>query len=61
MRIPFFANSKPLQSNPSTIAPSLACAAAPDSSADVRQLTLDEYSAVSGGPETEVGNGSVPP
>jgi hypothetical protein len=49
------------QSKPSTIAPALAGAAAPDSSAEVRQLTLDEYSAVSGGPETEVGNGSAPP
>jgi hypothetical protein len=49
------------QSKPSTIAPALACTAAPDSLADVRELTLEEYSAVSGGPETEVGNGSVPP
>lgn len=54
MRIPFFANSKLPQSEPATIAP------ASDSSAEVRQLTLEEYAAVSGGPESEVGDGTEP-
>jgi hypothetical protein len=59
MRIPFFANMKSLQST--VVAPALTGAAAPDSLADVRQLTLDEYSAVSGGPEGQVGDGTAPP
>jgi hypothetical protein len=54
MRIPFFANSKLLQSKPTTIAP------ASDNSAEVRQLTQEEYAAVSGGPEGEVGEGTEP-
>lgn len=60
MRIPFFVNSKLLQSKSTIIAPALVCASASDSSAEVRQLTLKEYAAVSGGPETEVGDGTVP-
>jgi hypothetical protein len=60
MRIPFFASRKSLQSKSNIIAPALACATASDSSAEVRQLTLEEYAAVSGGPEGEVGDGTVP-
>jgi hypothetical protein len=61
MHILFFANKKSLQSKPTIIAPALAGALAPDSATEVRQLTLEEYAAVAGGPEGEVGNGSVPP
>jgi hypothetical protein len=60
MRIPFFATSKLLQSKSTIIAPALVCASASDSSSEVRQLKLEEYSAVSGGPETEVGDGTAP-
>jgi hypothetical protein len=61
MRIPFFENSKSFQSKSTIVAPALAGAPAPDNSAEVRQLTLEEYAAVSGGPEGQVGDGSVPP
>jgi hypothetical protein len=60
MRIPFFANSKLLQSKSTIIAPALIRASASDNSAEVRQLSLEEYAAVSGGPEGEVGEGSEP-
>jgi hypothetical protein len=60
MRIPFFVNNKFPQSKSTIIAPALVCASAPDSSAEVRQLTLEEYAAVSGGPEGEVGDGTAP-
>jgi hypothetical protein len=60
MRIPFFANKKSLQSKSTVIAPALVCTTASDSSAEVRQLTLEEYAVVSGGPESEVGEGSEP-
>lgn len=60
MRIPFFVSKKLLQSKSTSVAPALACASASDNSADVRPLTLEEYAAVSGGPETEVGDGSQP-
>jgi hypothetical protein len=59
MRIPFFAN-KLFQSKSTSIAPALVSAPAPVGSAEVRQLTLEEYVAVSGGPESEVGDGSEP-
>lgn len=58
MRIQFFANKKSLQSK--TTAPALVCATASDSAAEVRQLTVEEYAAVSGGPESEVGEGTEP-
>jgi hypothetical protein len=60
MRIPFFVSNKLPQSKSTIIAPALACAPALVSSAEVRQLTLNEYAAVSGGPESEVGDGSDP-
>jgi hypothetical protein len=60
MHLPFFVSKKSLQSKPTAIAPTLVCTTASDSSAEVRQLTLEEYSAVSGGPESEVGEGSEP-
>jgi hypothetical protein len=60
MRIPFFANRKSLQSKSTVTAPALICTTASDSSAEVRQLMLEEYSAVSGGPESEVGEGTEP-
>jgi hypothetical protein len=59
MRIPFFVK-KLHQSKSTSIAPTRVGAPAPDNSAEVRQLTLDEYAAVSGGPEGEVGDGSQP-
>lgn len=59
MRIPFFVN-KLHQSKSTSIAPTLVGAPAPDNSAEVRQLTLEEYAVVSGGPESEVGDGSEP-
>lgn len=59
MRIPFFAN-KLLQSKSTSIAPALVGAPARDNSAEVRRLTVEEYTAVSGGPEGEVGEGSEP-
>jgi hypothetical protein len=60
MRIPFFASKKSLQSKTTVIAPALACATASESSAEVRQLTLEEHAVVAGGPEGEVGDGSEP-
>jgi hypothetical protein len=60
MRIPFFANMKSLQSKSTVIAPALVCATGADSAAEVRQLTLEEYAAVAGGPEGEVGEGTEP-
>jgi hypothetical protein len=60
MRIPFFSDKKLRQSKSASIAPTLACAPASNSSAEVRQLTIEEYAAVAGGPEGEVGDGTVP-
>jgi hypothetical protein len=60
MRIPFLASMKSPQSKSTVIAPALVCATAADSAAEVRQLTLEEYAAVAGGPEGEVGDGSQP-
>lgn len=60
MRIPFFANKKSHQSKSTVIAPALVCVMGSDSAAEVRQLTVEEYAAVSGGPESEVGDGSEP-